>query len=835
MTMPAVLMRLRTELRLHLTATIALIVLVGVAGGVVIASAAGARRTDTAFPRFLDASHAADVLISPQATGQKGFFADIEGLPEVERAGVGAGVFAFHLLADGSIEPPTSVPFASVDGHGGYSLSRPNVIEGRLPNPESSTEALANRFIARQMHLHVGSRVTYATFRVLPAHEEFAKLDPSDIPRVTFTITGIGVLPTDVVPVAQLDGTPQLFLTPAYYRRYADPNVVPFDGISVQLKPGTNLEAFHSQVDRLALKHQKEIGGPAANVPNVPPDQLYFFADESDHNARVQQAIRPQSIALALFALLAAAAFALAIGQILSRQLFLDAGDYPILRGLGMAKRDLIVLAILRVALIGLVGGAIAVGLAFLASPIFPVGPARLAEPHPGFSANVAFLGLGWFGILVALLAVTAYPAWRGASAVAGVLGIAEIGGAERPSRIARAAARTASAPTVATGVRMALEPGHGRTAVPVRTALVGLVAAIAAVAAAFTYATSLNRLVETPRLYGWNWDVYMHSFGPIAPTSAIQSATEDRSIQALSAGNFGTVSIGGRLVPAVGLEPIKGAVFPTIINGRPPFASDEIVLGASSLRTAHAGIGDTIPVSIEGQTSPMRVVGQAVFPPMGRGSFTPTGLGEGAMVNGSLLVPPGAPADVKFNFIVARLRPGATATSFVQRLVNASSQTESDCQTPVGCMGTPLDRPAELANYARVRSTPLILAGLLALVAAAMIGHALVSSVRRRRHDLAILKTLGFVRRQVSATVAWQATTFAVVALAVGLPIGVAVGRWIWTVFADQLGVPPEPVVNVPIVLLAIPAILLLANVIAAIPGRLASRTHPAAVLRTE
>ena len=81
----------------------------------------------------------------------------------------------------------------------------------------------------------------------------------------------------------------------------------------------------------------------------------------------------------------------------------------------------------------------------------------------------------------------------------------------------------------------------------------------------------------------------------------------------------------------------------------------------------------------------------------------------------------------------------------------------------------------------------------------------------------------------------AWQATTFAVIALALGLPVGVAIGRWIWTVFADQLGVPPEPVVSLPVILLAIPATLLLANAIAAIPGRLASRTQPAAILRTE
>jgi hypothetical protein len=220
----------------------------------------------------------------------------------------------------------------------------------------------------------------------------------------------------------------------------------------------------------------------------------------------------------------------------------------------------------------------------------------------------------------------------------------------------------------------------------------------------------------------------------------------------------------------------------------------------------------------------------------MGPGSFTPTGLGEGAIVAGNLLIPTDYPLDSEFTFLLVRLVPGSDRAAFRRSLVAQVRKINPDCSEGTGaCDPRPVERPADIANYARVRATPLILAGLLAVIAAAMIGHALVTSVRRRRHDLAILKTLGFVRRQVSATVAWQATTFAVIALALGLPIGVAVGRWIWTVFADQLGVPPEPVVSLPVILLAIPATLLLANVIAAIPGRLASRTHPAVVLRTE
>src|SRR5207249_814848 len=103
------------------------------------------------------------------------------------------------------------------------------------------------------------------------------------------------------------------------------------------------------------------------------------------------------------------------------------------------------------------------------------------------------------------------------------------------------------------------------------------------------------------------------------------------------------------------------------------------------------------------------------------------------------------------------------------------------------------------------------------------------------RRRDLAILKTLGFVRRQVSTTVAWQATTVAVVALAVGVPVGLAVGRWTWTFFAGQLGVIPQAVVGVASTVIVVPAVILAGNLIAAVPGRLAAGTGPAQILRTE
>jgi ABC-type antimicrobial peptide transport system permease subunit len=129
----------------------------------------------------------------------------------------------------------------------------------------------------------------------------------------------------------------------------------------------------------------------------------------------------------------------------------------------------------------------------------------------------------------------------------------------------------------------------------------------------------------------------------------------------------------------------------------------------------------------------------------------------------------------------------------------------------------------------------PAILAGGLAAGAVAGLGLTLLASVRRRRRDLALLKTLGFTRRQLAGAVAFQSTVVAVVGLVIGVPLGIATGRWLWILFARGLSAVPDPVIPVASVILAAAAALLLANLVAAVPGRQAARTPAALLLRAE
>jgi len=93
-----------------------------------------------------------------------------------------------------------------------------------------------------------------------------------------------------------------------------------------------------------------------------------------------------------------------------------------------------------------------------------------------------------------------------------------------------------------------------------------------------------------------------------------------------------------------------------------------------------------------------------------------------------------------------------------------------------------------------------------------------------------AILKTVGFVRGQARRVVAWQATFIAMAAVVIGLPLGILIGRWLWTRVANSIGVVPQPSVTALVLVLLAPAVILLANLIAAMPGALRGAHAPGA-----
>jgi ABC-type lipoprotein release transport system permease subunit len=172
-----------------------------------------------------------------------------------------------------------------------------------------------------------------------------------------------------------------------------------------------------------------------------------------------------------------------------------------------------------------------------------------------------------------------------------------------------------------------------------------------------------------------------------------------------------------------------------------------------------------------------------------------------------------------------------------LERIANAANKVFAADPNAAGNAVTVqgVQRPAQIVNYRSIGSTPVILATGLAVGAIVALALTLVASVRHRRRDLALLKALGFTPRQLTAVVAWQSTVTAVVGVIVGVPLGIIMGRELWTVFARNINAVPDPTVPAVTVILVALGALVFANVVATIPGRIAARTPTALVLRAE
>jgi ABC-type lipoprotein release transport system permease subunit len=140
---------------------------------------------------------------------------------------------------------------------------------------------------------------------------------------------------------------------------------------------------------------------------------------------------------------------------------------------------------------------------------------------------------------------------------------------------------------------------------------------------------------------------------------------------------------------------------------------------------------------------------------------------------------------------------------------------------------------PTSLVNFGEAVNFPLIFGAMLAVFGAATLFHLLVVSVAQRRREVALLKVVGFVNGQVASTMAWQATTLAVVGIVIGVPLGVMAGRAIWQAFANNLGAVPVSIVPVWLICLLVAGVLLLADLIAVVPALAAIRSKPRDFLR--
>ena len=380
------------ELRARWLSWAALAVLVGLAGGVVLTAAAGARRTDSAYPRYLTAYRGSDALVSPANNGASGYDDALARLPGVAAVAPIVGIQGAAIGPDGKPRGFGTVA-APLDGRFGHTLEIPKMLAGRQPDPGRPGEVMINNVAAQDLHLRVGSK-----FELGAA----AGSGPAPLRRLSEVVVGVMVDRGSIVPVTQLDQAPTIVASRALYRELG-PAYRGYDGAYVKLKQGVTVSELNAEAQALTRRFPATGG-------------QIFVADEATQAATIERSIRPQAVALALFALVVAVTALLVVGQVASRQLLMAARDNGTLSALGMTRGQLLAAGLAEVAAAAGAGAALACGVAVAASPLMPIGPARLAEPDPGVNVDVPVITAGFALTLLLLVARAAWPAWRLAS-----------------------------------------------------------------------------------------------------------------------------------------------------------------------------------------------------------------------------------------------------------------------------------------------------------------------------------------------------------------------------------------------------------------------------------
>jgi hypothetical protein len=793
--MTAVWVFLGTVLRRRWRTWLFLALLGAAFGGLAMAAVAGARRTDSAYPRLLTWSRAPDILdytgLDPQFSPLPR--AVLARLPQALNVGY---VRDFEVRGIGSAAGADIEVLAPEGSQVPGSFWRRKILAGRLPDPARANEVDISFMLARAKHLRAGDALQVAGNTIRG--------------RRTFTLRVVGVdASPGEFPPQPGNGTDTIWATPAFCRIRC-PAYLLFTTAAIRLRHGTaDIPAVRDQLSRSAGRKL------LAATPLAPG------------SASTEDSIRPQAASLWLLAGLLAIIGVLVLGQLLARLSYLEGTEYPALRALGMSRRQLVAAGVARAALIGagaaLAGSAAALGL----SGIFPLGLAGIAEPHPGINADWTVLALGAAATAAVTTACAWWPARRAATSAAAPAGLSQ----DRRNRPAAALHElTAWTVTGSAGIRLALHSGSGRTALPVRSTITCAAVGIAALSTALVFSASLTRLLATPSLYGVNWDVAVSRQGETTVSHAGPGIDTDPAVAAWSIGySDQELSINGVQVGVIAMNHGRGpSLLPAPLQGRRPVRDNEIVLGARTLIAIRSHIGATIRASVVNSASstPVKIVGTAIFPATNDG----LGLGQGAALTLSGLrhiyqsVKPLPPLDAAF----VRFRPGTS-----HRAAQAHLATKVASLGPFTVQNGPV--PADLVNFGEIQNLPVLLGTGLGALSLITIAHLLITAVRRRSRDFAILRTLGFTRRQIRLTVAWQAATLTVAALLAGIPAGIVGGRLSWLFFASQLGV--RPAFSLPIAQFGamIPIIIAAAVAVASWPGESAGKLQPSRALRTE
>jgi hypothetical protein len=801
---------LRLESRRRWRSLLVLALLVALATGTVLTATAGARRGETAFARLWDSTLPATVAVLPN---QPGFnWSKVRALPEVEVLSefpVNGTPFVLTCC------PQAGIGFAPIGDELGRTIERPAMLAGRMFNPARADEIIVTPRFATFYHKSVGDVVTMQLASPQQVDAQWDGTTKGLGPVIRARIVGVG---RNVFGSSTGDGpdtaggveaSPALYAT--HQANIMGTNHQMYINALIRLKGGrVAIPAFRADLARVTGRSDIDVW-----------DDREFFGGTIERTSRYEAAC------LLAFALAAVVAALFLIGQSVARYTSATVSDLQVLQAVGMTPRQAVASAVAPPLLAAVAGSTLGVVAAIVASRWMPIGMATYQEPHPGISADWLVLGPGW---LLAPVLVAA----GSAAAAALALTARRRRAVPRRSAVAAVAAAAGLGVPVVVGARFALEPGRGRAAVPVRPALLGAVAGVLGVLAAFTFAAGVSDAAANPARFGQTWqlDTFLglsgHDFGP-AGRQVLRAAAADPDVTGVDDARIGGAQSGQVSVESFTYDAVAGKQVPIVLtSGRMPAAPDEIVLAPTTAGDMHVTTGSVVRLSGAAGPRPLTVTGIAFVPQGPHNNYA-----EGAWLTpaGYDRLFHGAHYAFKFHLAVLSLRPGADVQAVAQRL----DKTAKAIKGGQGFSFSPPDPLAEVQAVKDVAVLPLALSAFLAVLAVGAVGHALSIAVRRRSHELAVLRALGLTRRQSRLVIVTQASLLAAIGVIFGIPLGLALGRVLWHAAADMTPLAYQPPLAALALLLIVPLALLAANLLAAWPARRAARLRTAQILRTE
>jgi hypothetical protein len=760
--------------RLPSLAVVTMLIAVVVAGS--LACATAARRAGSVYDRARQDNLLSDTTLQVEdpALGDA-----IKGLDVVERS---TTVIPLWMVPDGVDE--YFPVLADRDGEWLRSIDRLPLASGSLPSIHDPDAIVLTDWTADQLGLAVGdemSMVGLSQDDVMQATEEGFS-PPFHGLRKTFRVAAIIRLPpgNDDPSASALS-----VVMPGFLERHGDE--VPTLGalVPVRLAPSRTLSDLADAVDRLP-------GGEG-----VVPDEVGTGGEDA-----AQSALRTIALGLAALTAVAALAGLVVAGQAVARLVVGSDDDSRVLAALGIGTRGRAIAAGAPAAVAAVVGVLLGTAVVPFVAPVLVGGLARAFETDPGPVLDWAVLAPGVAFALVALVAVALTTATlqqranRRSSAVGG-------------HGLAATAARLGlSAPAVA---GLAVASSRSGRRVPTRQALAASLVGVIGVVGVAVFGASLRHAVDDHRQYGWAWDANV-AVG-MEPTSA---ELDRRGVTNAAMVTYDLpLQVESRPVTALSLEPVRGAIAPVVVRGRLPALVNEVLVGEKTLDEIDRGIGDLVDIEGPGGRTEVRIVGTTPMP----SAQEPLPLASGVVIDPRLLS-----------------ELGLEGTGYQQLGV----QVDGDPREAFADLATGADvrypePPAEVARLEEVRGHLVLLVAFLAAIASLAVAHALAITIRRRRRDLGVLRSLGFTRRQVRRAVLTPAAVLAVAAIGIGLPLGVMAGRLGWRALTESIGVPFVPVVPAGLLAAVIVGVAAV-TAVAVIPSVIASgRVRPGVVLAAE